>query len=179
MLRFLSKPYENILAEIWIWTTDDYWVIEENFNWTLVSKFPNCQVLDLHDYFDMRNFTPSMVCLGVKPVEGVSFTLLLEERAKQSPRALKSMIKSYSGYVPSIENLGIMRDIEYLVVLSQTIFDEKDERNPCKNYPHDEFQSYGDCDFDFVRDKVRNLTDIIPFWASTSRTLEDVEKLRY
>ena len=48
-------------------------------------------------------------------------------------------------------------------MFSQEQFSPKDPANPCVNYPTEEYESYADCDDQFV---LRNLPPgLQPFWA--------------
>ena len=135
------------MKRLLIWTTNETWINAQSLKWSLVPKFPICQSLDLHDYFNLTENTPSILNIEAKGRDGFSISFILEERVKQTSRALKSHYKSYSGPVYKIENLGNPWVINALIVLSQTIYNEMDTKNPCRNYPFDKFKSYGDCSY--------------------------------
>ena len=108
----------------------------------------------------------------------MSISVIMEEQVKMAQRALKSHFKSYSGPSFVIEDLAYPRDVNSLIVLSQTKFSQKDVENPCRNYPFGTFARYGECDNIFVRSEVRKMTGgLIPFWAS--RTLDEISKIRF
>ena len=48
-------------------------------------------------------------------------------------------------------------------IASQEEYDPGDPANPCVNYPTEEYDSYADCDEDFLRKSLP--PDLKPFWA--------------
>ena len=45
----------------------------------------------------------------------------------------------------------------YYTSISQTVFDEDDETNECKDYPNIHFASYEDCDSEYIKNEYRSL----------------------
>ena len=54
----------------------------------------------------------------------------------------------------------------FLFSISENIFSEQDEEKKCKNYPNADFLSYKKCDEDFIHKEMKNIFDVIPFWAT-------------
>ena len=46
--------------------------------------------------------------------------------------------------------------------------------NPCRNYPNEEFESFEECDERFVRERIKEEVNFIPFWAT--KNLSEVTK---
>ena len=178
LLKSVMSPFKSILSEIHVWTTNHSWMIRDKINLTTITPtFPLCQTLDLHDYFNLKDRTPLVIWLALNQTESVGVSFRIEDRLKRVKRAIMSQLKSYSGPVLSIKDLGVPRQIESLVVLSQTKFSEKDEENQCRNYPYANYQGFEDCDFDWVQKELSKLSSVVPFWAS--RNMEAVTKFRY
>ena len=58
----------------------------------------------------------------------------------------------------------------YALQIEQEIYDEKDEKIGCRNYPTDLYPTYQDCDKEFVRKWIENHTpNLVPVWASKSQ----------
>ena len=73
----------------------------------------------------------------------------------------------YSGPTIIINNLSQPDPdkLSYFLTISQTIDSELDTEKMCKNYPNDKYQSFKDCDFDFLKQEVSKF-GIMPFWAT-------------
>ena len=82
----------------------------KNITWPIAEQFPSCQVLDLFDYFDMKDNTPKQIFFVFNSNYSMKATLLLEERNKVVAR---SLAKSRS----EIE-MGRYRDCKMKLTLS-------------------------------------------------------------
>ena len=56
-----------------------------------------------------------------------------------------------------------------MMSLSQQILTDQDKNSECENYPNKKYQSYNDCDKEFVSGYMKKV-NITPFWAT-----EDME----
>ena len=65
--------------------------------------------------------------------------------------------------------------LEFVSTISQTIDTEFDQENNCKNYPTENYESFRDCDDEFVKKEVTK-TGLIPFWVT--KNYSSVTKLR-
>ena len=76
---------------------------------------------------------------------------------------------SYEG--PTFENFDLTDPIlmKGIFKLSQTIDTEEDEEKLCKNYPYNGFNSYKECDEQFVYDELKNKFNIMPVWAALDK----------
>ena len=83
---------------------------------------------------------------------------------------------SYEG--PTFQNLDLTDPIliKGIFKLSQTIDTEEDEEKLCKNYPYNGFNSFRECDEQFVYDEFKNRFNIMPAWAAFDK--EETTNLR-
>ena len=77
----------------------------KQFNLSLAKQYPSCKVVDLDDYFDMKNITPLMIFFTFKRVENLGVTLKVEEK-NRSLRSLKSSRLMYTGPILSVPDLS-------------------------------------------------------------------------
>ena len=71
----------------------------------------------------------------------------------------------YSGPSMELKNLASPTEISYVQSISITKDSELDENIKCKNYPFGHFNSYKDCDDQFIYDEVLK-SGLMPFWAT-------------
>ena len=90
-------------------------------------------------------------------------------------RGLRSQINDYDGIPIEIDDLSSGITKKFFLTFSQRINLDTEEGIDCINYPGEEFQSYQDCDEDFVYNKMKNEFKIMPFWAAKS--LDEVTNL--
>ena len=134
----------------------------KNINWSLVPIYPNCQYLNLIDYLDSKTLTPIALWFFF----GLDLELLfyLEDRRKVVGRTLVSNLLAYDGPILKI-NTSSRRETQAVFSLSQQILTDKDPNSECKTYPNNLYQSYKDCDKEFVSNYTKKL-NITPFWAT-------------
>ena len=84
---------------------------------------------------------------------------------------------AYQGPAIKIDDLSSQpgREIKTLVHISQDILPERDLG--CKNYPYNQYNSYKDCDEDYLLKEVNRRRNVTPVWATED--LEAVTKLHY
>ena len=63
-----------------------------------------------------------------------------------------------------IDGGGLFR--AFSIEFSQNVFVEQDSSKNCKNYPNMQFESYSDCDQDFVRRSLQDVYTLQPYWAA-------------
>ena len=142
--------------------------------WSEVPIYPECQTLDLSDYFDLSQITPLEIRFYIDNNPNIGLGFFIEERNKVLKRRLSSFnILSYSG--PDIEskNLSIGKDIKAVISLSQIKDLEEDTEKKCKNYPisgfenmNKTFEDYNACDLEFAYQKLKSVYQLTPFWAT-------------
>ena len=57
----------------------------------------------------------------------------------------------------------------YILEIEQEIFDERDAKIGCQNYPTELFSTYHDCDKNYTRNWMdKHMSNLVPVWASRS-----------
>ena len=82
---------------------------------------------------------------------------------------------AYQGPAIKIDDVSSQpgREIKTLVHMSQEIQPERDLG--CKNYPYNHYNSYKDCDEEYLLKEVKHRRNVTPVWATED--LEAVTKL--
>ena len=83
---------------------------------------------------------------------------------------------AYTG--PKIESLDLMKPkaVRVIIGLSQFKYLEKEKATDCQNYPSNQFNTFQDCDEDFIKDKMKTF-GLMPFWATDN--MEEVTERRF
>ena len=169
LLKTTLISYTNGQSQQVIFTNKKWWS-EDGLS------FPLCYKLDLNRFFNFNSsFVPQQIYLYLGKIENFGLTVFIEEKNKKNKRTLKSFQDFYSGPTIKIDDLNKTKYIDIAVKLSQTIYSEEDKRNPCANYPTDEYENFGECDRKYINNKIYNATGIQPFWTADS--LDNVTKL--
>ena len=140
-----------------------------NLKWSKVPLYSGgCQSLDLKHYFNLTGSdAPLEISFYLYKVENHGISIYIQERNKAlKRRTLKSNLLSYSG--PVIENSDLIEPILYkeIVSISQNLFSERDTLKKCRNYPNEDYESYRECDEQFVYQDLRTEYKVMPFWAA-------------
>ena len=141
-------------------------------------SYPLCYTLDLNKHFVFNSsFAPQQIFMVISKAEHLGLTVFIEEKNKKIKRTLKSFQDFYSGPTIKIDDLNKTKYIDIAVKLSQTIYSDEDKRNPCANYPTEDYENFGECDRRYINNKIYNATGIQPFWTADS--LDNVTKLMF
>ena len=130
----------------------------------------NCLVFDFSKNKTLNEKRLIQVRFYFKQTNGTDTTALV--RIVDRNTFLDRASYSFSG--ASIKtNLRESKKLRYVVTLKQNIYVEEDKTKGCKNYPFNDFASYGSCDQDFM---LRSLQDVgpsqfMPFWATKNWSL--------
>ena len=128
-----------------------------------------CQEVDLTKVFDLSTITPLFVSINLKAETNFGISLQIVDRQKSlAKRGLRSQRQDYEGAPVEIENLYSKVKTRYYFKISQKIHLEMETGIKCRNYPHDDFASYRECDENFVYKEMKNTYDLMPFWAATN-----------
>ena len=146
----------------------------DKIKWSEVPIYPECQTLDLSDYFDLSQITPLEIRFYIENNPDIGLGFFIEERNKVLKRRLSSFnILSYSGPDLESKNLSIGKDIKAVISLSQIKDLEEDTEKKCKNYPisgfenmNKTFEDYNACDLEFAYQKLKSVYQLTPFWAT-------------
>ena len=94
-------------------------------------------------------------------------SVTIEDRLKMlKKRTLRSNAIHYEGPRMVIEDLMSPQLLDFYLTITQTISLEKDEGMDCQNYPSQHFESFCDCDEQFVYNEMKNRYKVMPFWAA-------------
>ena len=169
VLSKVSVNWKTIIQKIKVTTLNDeiHSISGGNLKWNnSVPLYPGgCHSFDLLDYFNLIN-APLKIKFVFSKTNDSAVTVYLQERNKGlTRRLLKSNLLSYSG---PAESLDLEKSIQFgeIVSLSQSIFSEKDTSKKCRNYPNEEYESYRECDEQFVYQDMRTKYKVMPFWAA-------------
>ena len=150
-------------------------VIKPNFGFELSSLL--CQTFDFIDvYEDLEARSIKFTGLEFNEKENIGVSLFIEEKNKKLKRSSLYSQYSYFGPPITIDNLADPRGLRLTIKLSQTINTDLNTELPCVNYPTSQYESFGECDRQHVRQVILNQTGLIPFW--TADNLEEVTKQR-
>ena len=58
----------------------------------------------------------------------------------------------------------------YSIAFTKTEFVEKDKTKNCKIYPNDKFESYKECDDEFIKEAYKEFNGTLPAWMNLSQT---------
>ena len=140
-----------------------------------VPIFPNCKTIDIQDHF--QNFsTPTQIYISLKKIDNLGVDLYILDRNIASRRRLKSELLAYTG--PTLTNPHLMEKVkneEHILKMTQTKDAAEDKSNGCQDYPNEKYQTFGDCEAEFVHGQMLG-EGVMPFWATDN--LDEVTSIR-
>ena len=110
--------------------------------------------------------------LFYRKVEGFGISIFVLDRSKKVSRSLQSEVQSYSGAEIGLVDTNVSRVKKYVLTFEQWHY-TPDVRS-CVDYPSKKYQSYEECDKEFVKQRTKDV-GVIPFWATDN--LKEVTKL--
>ena len=100
-------PWNDLIYSVDIFTSEyKYQLFGENISWFLVEQYPSCQLLDLHDYFEMATIVPQEIIFQFNTLDFISVNLLIEERNMVTSRSLKYSRLMNTGPPMTLNDLG-------------------------------------------------------------------------
>ena len=163
----MSYDWSSIIANISLisnFANYDTNVSGKAIKWSLVPLFPNCQSIDLLDYFEIRS--PFQVFFNFREFQDMGISLYIQERNRAVKRTLESNMMAYSGSAVKINDLKVGQEIRAILKITQEINSEEDERANCTIYPNKHYESFNECDEKFVFNMVNQMMNITPFWST-------------
>ena len=128
----------------------------------------NCWTLDTN------NRTSTFIRFVFNQDTAFSAEIFIEDKLLSLKRADAFAKFSYNG--PLIVNSD-QKYKGYALEIDQEIFDERDKKVGCKNYPNANFSSYYDCDQAFIQNwMAEHMSDLSPIWASKSENNVTIQK---
>ena len=154
---------------------DRYSLNGSDIKWSLTSKFPACQTVELDHYFPNVNLLSLLFYFN--KIKNVAVDLnLIDKNLVVKNRNLKSSLFSYSGTKVTIEDLNETTQIHMAFNVFQKLDSKLDKTKNCTNYPNEIFESYSKCDQKFVHKKMKKEFGLMPFWATDD--LNEVTNMR-
>ena len=172
-LERLNLDWNEIVENIWVFNTPSYEKSTqciEDIKWSKHPLHPNCQVLDLMEYNNFNASNPTIkILFTFYPKQNLGISIIPQERNKLlRKRKLNSNMIAYSGPNIFIQDLGKGMQQDVILSLSQFIQAEDNKTN-CMNYPNQIFESYRDCDENFLHQRMLNSSKkVMPFWATNN-----------
>lgn len=151
----------------------------KDVEWSLISTgFPACQSIDITKYSAFRNLNSLFVVIYFNKLNNLGVSLTIEDREKSlKKRSLRSQTQEYDGSRIDIDDLSSGLYKRLFLKLEQNIHMESDLGINCKNYPTNDYTSFGACDESYVYNTMRNKHKVMPFWAA--KNIEEVSNNRY
>ena len=139
--------------------------IEDVLMKDLINYPDNCQTLDLTHNSQIGQEGVKQITLKLFPFpENFSVFIKLLGKSSTCSRNLAELAFSQSG--EQIE-LGRNWEKHFVVKILGNKFPEEDPGNNCRNYPNEDFQSYKDCDNDFLRKEADIISPgLKPIWLA-------------
>ena len=123
----------------------------------------NCWTLDVTK---QSNHTPLFIRFFFIHNPKYSAEIHVEDRLAALKRA--NAFAKFSAHGPMITNTE-KRYKGYVLEIEQEIFDEKDDKIGCRNYPTELFSTYYDCDKNYTQNWMeKHMSNLVPVWASNS-----------
>ena len=83
----------------------------------------------------------------------------------------------YVGPPMILNDLSNPAYFSYYHTISQKVDSELDKKKNCRKYPNNKYETFKDCDFEFVRNQVSK-EGLNPFWATKNYTTVTKLKIR-
>ena len=132
----------------------------------------NCFTLDLTKIQELKGKIVDMVTFSFNPnffATGVDIRVI--DQQKQTKRHYMFSKLNYQGVSIWLEDFNEPKSKTYMVSFKQDVFLEEDKNQHCVIYPTEHFESFEDCDQNYMADLLKNEI-LLPAWA----TPEDLSK---
>lgn len=166
MVTQISLNWSNIIYKVGILSSDKTPTFSSHFNWSPIPFYPSCQIIDLHDHFNLTNVAPLQIYFWARQIENMGLRIFVFSRNMKSIRPLKPLYLNYFGPSVATENLNFTRLIKTQNKISQKI--NLLENGKCENYPTASYKTYKDCDEAFVKKVFKEKFKVTPFWIADS-----------
>ena len=177
VLSNVTFDWRKIVEEVTILSWEEKWIKipGENLSWYHHDIFPGCQNLQLLSKLELKRLRPKQIQIDFYKVDNLGVSLFLEDARKAlRKRSITSNRLDYDGPFMEIENLKEPKRQKFVISIEQTINLESDPDKRCKNYPVGQYDSYRECDEDYVYDFMKSHNHMMPFWAT--RSMDQVTK---
>ena len=142
----------------------------DKINWVY-----ECHTLNLSNVADLN----SMESIGVnfKHADDINLGNNISVELRVRGKTLKSQrdIQEHRLYASGddLKLTKLNQFASYIMKIKKNVFVEEDKTKNCRNYPNLDFESYEDCDFQYMRSKVKEM-NLMPPWLTDD--LDNVTK---
>ena len=182
MLERVSFNWTGLFHKFWyLGYPNGKWITipQGSVKWNIVPLYPACQTLDIIDLLNCTSTpcTPANIIFDINQLSNLGISIFVEEKNKVKSRTVRQNALSYIGPLLQNRNLNNTEYIKAIIKINQNIDLEEDANKQCKNYPDDKFESYDDCDKDYIRNKILNDYNYTTFWSTDD--LSEVSRPRF
>ena len=177
ILRNISFDWNNIINNIKVSSSLSYDFEVLNGSDLVLSpvpSFPNCKTIDIHKHFP-KMIAPKQIFIKLNKIKNLGVDLYILDKHFASKRLLKSEFLAYSGPTLSHNNLKRPAKKRYTLKMTQIKDAAEDDSNGCQDYPNEKYQTFSDCDAEFVYEQMLG-EGVMPFWATDN--LDEVTSIR-
>ena len=152
--------------------------VSDKIRFHLVPTFPDMKFkIDISEYASDMKVIVFAFKDDVNMNLEIDFEIKLEEKTTYSSRPLYKTVTSQQG--DKIKAPKIDHENSYFVNIHQKIYDAEDKTKKCTNYPNNNYENYGKCEKNFMRDSLDKLGlhKFTPFWDTDDLSFVTEEKL--
>ena len=134
----------------------------DKINWVY-----ECQTLNLSNVADLNSMESIKVYF--KPADDIILRNNISVELRVRGKTLKSQrdIPEHRLYASGddLKLTKLNQFSSYIMKIKENVFVEEDKTKNCRNYPNLDFESYNDCDFQYMRSKVKEMM-LMPPWLT-------------
>ena len=166
LAKISNYKIENIIQYVYVWADYEQIRIQlDYFDSSRVNYPHNCRSLVLSDVPELEGKDIQSLYLYVGDLGNHDLHVNLKGRTLECRRNINENSFDSIG-----DDIIIQKSVQeynqtksYLVEIAQRQFVEEDPTNECRNYPNQEYDTYEDCDNQFIRNTLPGLT---PIWMT-------------
>ena len=154
---------EDIFGELYVWTRDQE-LVNIPFEYLDASRvnYPhNCRSLALSEVPELKSKAIRELYVVIWNLGNYSVEVQLKDSSLDCKRNIRDHHSYSIGDTIKLEQDGV--STAYIVDISQRVFVEEDPTNTCRDYPNADFSTYAQCDDQFMRKLLPNIT---PIWLA-------------
>ena len=167
MILEQNENWSSVLKDIGIYTANLQLlnIPEKEIRWSKADLFGRCQYINFEEYFNFNLHKPLQMFVRTTKIKRETF-LHIEPKNLKTVRLIKKTRLGYSGNIIENKIPQAPREIKVIIKISQIVNTEED--GECRNYPFGKYQTFGDCDLEFLQNITKNHYNITPFWVVES-----------
>ena len=177
-LKNISFDWNDIIHSIHVYSqqTDNVTIVKGvDLDLSPIPSFPNCKTIDIQRHFP-NLYAPKQIFIKFKNIsKNLGVELYMLDINLASRRSLKSQLLAYSGPILVNSKLARIKEEKYILKITQTKEAEENKNTGCQDYPNEEYQTFSDCDAEFVHEQMLG-EGVMPFWATNN--LDEITAFR-